>query len=203
MGSLLRYFAAAALIGSAALGHGQGTLTTYYTIPPTNGCDGLWAFGPASAMYDTCPAPYMYALDPSGCAESPWGWPPFWVSGDTAYSNLCSTPCDFQVWSGNGLCQQLICGLGPTALPSAGRPAGSIVSWPNPLRNEDGVLNLDLHGTQVNSVQILDLSGRTLRTARVKPTLMQLDLHGLPAGTYLLKHLVANTCLRTERIVIQ
>jgi len=203
MRSLLRYLTAITLAGTATVCHAQGTLTTYYTIPPVNGCDGLWAFGPASSMHDTCAAPFTYSVDPPGCAESPNGFPPFWVSGDTAYSNLCSTPCAFQVWSANGLCAVCICGIGPTALPPKDSPLGSIASWPNPLRSGDGVLNLDLHGTQVNAVQLRDLSGRILCTDRVKPTRTQLDLHWLPTGTYLLRYLAVNTCLWTERIVVQ
>ncbi len=34
-------------------------LTTYYVIQPTLGCNGMWAFGPASEMWG-CAPPYTY-----------------------------------------------------------------------------------------------------------------------------------------------
>ena len=36
----------------------QTTLTTYYVVPPTNGCDGVWAFGPYSSLWNSCSEPH-------------------------------------------------------------------------------------------------------------------------------------------------
>jgi hypothetical protein len=82
-------------IGTAA----QTPLTTYYVIPPTGGCNGLWAFGSWSGMFDGCTGPYMYAFDPFSCVDMSWGYPPFQYSGDTVFAQLCSLPCDFYIIS--------------------------------------------------------------------------------------------------------
>ena len=54
----------------------QTTLNTYYVVPPTNGCDGVWAFGPYSALWSACSGPYTWTFDPVDCVDgSQWGQP--------------------------------------------------------------------------------------------------------------------------------
>jgi hypothetical protein len=58
------------------------TPNTYYLIPPTNGCNGLWA------LQDTCHYYPTYTWT-GGC-----GQPQTWhMNGDTLFVPLCSFPC--------------------------------------------------------------------------------------------------------------
>lgn len=201
MGPLLRYFVTTVLVVSAFFGQAQGTLTTYYTIPPTNGCDGLWAFGPASAMYDTCAAPFSYAVDPAGCGQSPWGWPPFWMSGDTVYVELCSVPCNLQVWSGNGLCQQLICQLGPLSM--AENVTKEVTVFPNPAPAGTSHLVLDVSAIQRAQVLLQDLTGKVVLEQAVRRFPVQVDIGALSPGIYALHVAGPSGSAQAIRFVIQ
>jgi hypothetical protein len=59
---------------------------TYYVIPPTSGCDGVWAIEDPSL---SCYGPFVYWYDPNTC------WTFSHNDGDTLFLNLCSLPCNF------------------------------------------------------------------------------------------------------------
>lgn len=152
-------------------------------------------------MYDTCTGPYMFTLDPVGCAESPWGWPPFWMSGDTAYSNLCSTPCDFQVWSGNGLCQQLICQIGPLSMPE--NAMTEVTLFPNPAPAGSSHMVLDVSAVKSAQVLLQDLTGKVVLEQALRRFPVQLDMGALSPGIYALHVAVPAGSVEAIRFVIQ
>jgi hypothetical protein len=68
---------------------------TYYVIPPTNGCNGVWA------IEDTLHCP-VYALNP--CFQFDY------ISGDTLFLKMCSLPCSYTAVDINGnMCVNAFC----------------------------------------------------------------------------------------------
>lgn len=165
----------------------QTTLTTYYVIPPTNGCDGTWAFGPYSTMWADCgTAPYQWLFDPATCVDTVGVNVLLNVVNDTIVMSLCSQPCNFELYSADsGLCQTLICGIGPTGLAAQGYGAATTIS-PNPVPSSAPVLILNTGNTSSQQVQVLDLSGRSLLVRTLNGGRSELDLSGIPPGGYLL-----------------
>lgn len=183
----------------------QTTLTTYYTIPPVNGCDGLWAFGPASDLWGTgsCAGPVTYFVSPSGCAESPFGWPPFWISGDTVYSNLCSLPCDFQTWNMEGdlcaYCQvQVSIGMSVSEDPNK-----AFAVFPNPLGTDHDLLEVRLNAVGNHAFALFDAQGRLWKQGTLRNTVDRIDLDGILPGPYMLCVTDQNGVRRALRLVIQ
>ena len=179
---------------------------TYYVIPPTNGCDGLGAFGPASALYPVgCSAPYLYDVIPSGCAVSPWGWPPFWVSNDTVYTNLCSTPCSITMWDSNGVPCVILCQLpGGLGLPMdpAGQEDGLHVTT-NPVSTEGGPVELKLRGSGPVDVSVTDGLGRVLYATRAPSGTALLPTAGMRPGLHLVQARWPDGQSATLRLVLQ
>ncbi|HMQ75641.1 MAG TPA: T9SS type A sorting domain-containing protein [Flavobacteriales bacterium] len=166
----------------------QITLNTYYVTPPINGCDGVWAFGPYSALWSACPGPYTWFFDPPGCVDgSQWGQPiPLNVVGDTILMDLCSQPCDFLFYADTGLCMVCICGpLIPTTVADAD-PGSDLSIGPNPVPASSPTLQLHTTRSGPLFVQVLDLAGLSLLQVTVHDGQAELDLSGIPAGAYLL-----------------
>lgn len=183
----------------------QTTLTTYYVIPPSNGCDGVWAFGPYSALWSACSGPYTWTFDPFDCVDgSQWGQPvPLNVVGDTIIMDLCSQPCDFLFYADTGLCAVCYGGpLIPTGLP--GQEADPSISiGPNPLPVGSPLLTLNTNATSAQHVQVLDLDGRSLLRTTISGGRSRLDLSGLPVGGYLLLVQDESGKMIAQRITIQ
>lgn len=183
----------------------QTTLTTYYVIPPTNGCDGVWAFGPYSALWSTCSGPYTWFFDPPGCVDgSQWGQPiPLNVVGDTILMDLCSQPCDFLFYADTGLCVVCICGpLIPTTVADAD-PGIDLSIGPNPVPASAPTLQLRTPWSGPLFVQVLDLAGLSLVQVTVQGGPAELDLSSIPAGAYLLLVRDERGRMRTHRFGIE
>ncbi|MBL7983578.1 MAG: hypothetical protein JNM91_01205 [Flavobacteriales bacterium] len=183
-GTLLAFLG---LLAGVLTASAQNTLTTYYVIPPINGCDGTWAFGPYSSLWSSCTGPYMWLFEPVGCVDSGAGQPvPLNVVGDTIIMDLCSQPCDFLFYSDTGLCA--VCYCGPFIPLNLAVPAvdGSFSIGPNPVPTSTPRLILDLGNTGLHYAQVLDLSGRSVLVRSVGPGRSELDLQGIPVGGYLL-----------------
>lgn len=201
-----RLVAAVAVLVLGLPARAQVTLTTYYVIPPTNGCDGLGAFGPASALNPGgCTAPYLYEVIPSGCAESPWGWPPFWVSNDTVYTNLCSTPCSITMWDSGGLPCVILCqlpgGLG-LSTDAAGQEVGLRVSA-NPVSAAGGPVELKLRGEGPVTVSVTDGLGRVLFATMAPSGTTLLPTTGMRPGIHFVHAWWPDGRSATLRLVLQ
>lgn len=182
---------------------GQTTLTTYYVVPPTSGCNGSWAFGPFSALYADCTGPYTYVFDPFTCVDMSWGFPPFQVSGDTMYAGLCSLPCTFQMYADTGLCMQLICG--PIPLSIEGHPQrGSMgVIVPNLISAADPDMEVLITEAHRAMATVLDASGKALLTHVLGEGSNTIDLRALSIGHYVLLLADESGRFTTARFSIQ
>lgn len=196
--------AALGLLAGVLTASAQNTLTTYYVIPPINGCDGTWAFGPYSSLWSSCTGPYMWLFEPVGCVDPGAGQPvPLNVVGDTIIMDLCSQPCDFLFYADTGLCAVCYCGpLNPLNL-AVSAVDGSFSIGPNPVPSSTPRLILDLGNTGPHYAQVLDLSGRSVLVRSVGPGGSELDLQGIPVGGYLLLLRDEAGRLTTQRFQIE
>lgn len=174
------------IVGVLSSASAQNTLTTYYVIPPSNGCDGVWAFGPYSALWNSCSGPYMWLFTPAGCVESGVGQPvPLNVVNDTIIMSLCSQPCDFQFYSDTGLCAVCLCGPLVPLNVHARAGADAITVHPDLVPSLDPVLFVELPSDDVRHAQVLDRSGRICSVFALSARSSRVELRDLSPGAYL------------------
>lgn len=181
----------------------QITLNTYYVLPPTSGCNGLVAMGPASNMWSGgCTAPYMYVVEPNGCAQGPDGFTPFWVSGDTVYTNLCSTPCQLSIWDGSvGECV-ILCQLPVvTSAQETSMEAGAI-RIQNPLAAGTS-LQVSITGQPPLELTLFDPQGRMVERIPMASATTFNGSTSLKPGPYLLHTSWPDGRVSTQRLVVQ
>lgn len=156
------------LVFMSTLVNSQTILTTYYVLPPTSGCDGLGAFGPASSIWQPpCSAPYTYVAEPDGCAQgAASGGAVIWFDQDTVYANLCSIPCTITIYDSSGECVTLCQIPVSTAMnqrAAAGAPEINITPVPfavgtslqisSPQEAPDDITIFDAQGRMVDRIQ--------------------------------------------------
>jgi len=123
------------------------------------------------------------------------------MSGDTVYVELCSVPCNLQVWSGNGLCQQLICQLGPLSM--AENVTKEVTLFPNPAPAGTSHLVLDVSAIQRAQVLLQDLTGKVVLEQAVRRFPVQVDIGALSPGIYALHVAGPSGSAQAIRFVIQ
>lgn len=96
---------------------------TYFLIPPTSGCNGIWAVEPPA---DTCVAPYMIQMIPQGCLTYNRS------AIDTIFYNLCSIPCNYSIIGGDAqVCT--FCSVGPVVAGiNESAISDELLIFPNP-----------------------------------------------------------------------
>lgn len=195
-------FVLLALLGSPATA--QLTLTTYYMLPPTSGCNGLWAFGPASAVWQApCTAPFLYVVEPLGCAEGAGIGQPFWISGDTVYSNLCSTPCSITIYDASGDCVilcQLPVNTGVTDGMRADTPELRID--PNPLASGTP-LKITTQSDGPVELTLTDALGRVVYQGLITSNTGVISTAQLGAGLHMLRARLKDGHTRTQRLLVE
>jgi hypothetical protein len=195
----------AVILGLCALSaSAQTSLTTYYVVPPTNGCNGSWAFGPYSTMWADCgSAPYQWLFDPVSCVDPQGVNVPLNVVNDTIVMPLCSLPCDFQLYSADsGLCMTLICSIGPTGVNAPSANTGFVIA-PDPVPHSAPLVTLGTADHGPLYVQVFDLAGREQLRTTLPDGSAALDLHTLYTGDYLLVVRDQRGQLTTQRFLIR
>jgi hypothetical protein len=166
----------------------QGPLTTYYIVPPTSGCNGVWAFGPYSTMWATCgSAPYQWLFNPSSCVGPQGLNVPLTVVNDTIMMDLCGQPCSFELYSVDiGLCLVELCDLpaDPTNIQRSTQHGPTFA--PNPVPRSAPFLRLDPPAAGTMRYSLFDMAGRNLRDESLPEGASHIDLHGIAPGEYLL-----------------
>lgn len=185
---------------------GQSPLTTYFIEPPTNGCDGLWAFGPYSTMWAACgSAPYQWLFNPTSCTTPEGVNVPLSVVNDTIMVQLCSLPCSFELYSAEvGLCFVELCEIpgGTTGLTGIGTQVRRSIA-PNPVPPSAPYLVLDPSCEDEMHALILDMTGREHRQQVLRQGDTQLDLGTIPAGGYLLLLRDARGAVTLHRFAVE
>jgi hypothetical protein len=167
----------------------QTILTTYYVVPPTSGCDGLGAFGPASTIWQPpCSAPYTYVAEPDGCAQgAASGGAVIWFDQDTVYANLCSIPCTIIIYDVSGECVTLceIPGITEVMNPQAGGPE-MLHLTPDPVP-VGTPLRITSTSAAFVDVNIVDLQGREVLRARMSSQPLEIGTDDFRPGVHLVQ----------------
>lgn len=171
----MRPWSAAALCAFTGTALAQIQAQTFYTIPPTNGCDGVWAVDGAS-LFSGCGGAMTYATSPDGCAQ----WMNMSFSGDTLLLPLCSLPCDFYVYCDNGTyvyCQ---------VLPEVSNGLAATHSSASTMAVSDGLLSITSPVVLTRPLlRVIDAQGRPARQERMPDgDRWTIALAGLPSGEY-------------------
>lgn len=81
--------------------YSQTIVNTYYVIPPTSGCNGVWAM---QNFHLYCQGVVNAGIDPWECTDITSGT----IVGDTLFLELCSLPCQMHITTDSGMV--CICG---------------------------------------------------------------------------------------------
>jgi hypothetical protein len=149
--------------------------------------DGGFAIYGVSASFGSASSAYYIRTDhtgASGCNEhaviftettitTPVTDAPF-VTSD--HPGTSSTTPNFPPWQ---LVEVLVC----MSTNVEGAEAGLFLLYPNPTSGE---LNINLPGIRLERVEIVDITGRSVRTV-IAPSTTQIDVSGLAAGPYRLR----------------
>lgn len=164
---------------------------TYYLIPPTIGCDGVWA------IEDTVQCA-TYALN--NCYQFDHS------NGDTLFLKLCSTPCSFVATTSNGdICVYAFCDYNPTAIikPNSFKDY-QISTYPNPAANE-AVFETITPATETCVIIIYDLNGKSLLSNKLEAgsSKVKFDLSGLSSGVYYYRVYNRGVVQQTNKLILQ
>lgn len=103
----------------------QTSINTYYYIPPTSGCNGVWALQNFEAV---CHSPYVVAANPDSCTDFRAGT----IVGDTLFLPLCDFPCTLYVTTDSGgvcICGTFLTGINSNSLEEKLQLWSNIGEW--------------------------------------------------------------------------
>jgi hypothetical protein len=182
------------LAGMPAL-YSQINVTTYYVVPPTSGCNGVWAV--SNSQSASCVGPNSsYNMNPLGCVQISGP-----VSGDTVFWPLCAFPCDLVMINSLGI--SCVCNTGTTTGFENPADLAVLTTYPNPATSADG-WNIWFHeqGNAV-TVSIYNAFGQLVsrEESASAPQVLHVETAGLAVGTYIAE-IAVDGGVRHERLVL-
>lgn len=173
----------------------QTTVTTWYIIPPTSGCNGVWAVD--AITYGPCSIGASYNMNPMGCVQL--GGP---TVADTTYLPLCAFPCDLTfVNSQGGTC---ICSTGQIMDAPQHSTERILTTYPNPTTTTSG-WNVLLHQAGENvTVNIFNSLGQLVVSENHERAdqIVHIDISALVAGTYTAQVSVNGAVTYNQQLVV-
>lgn len=173
----------------------QTPITTWYIIPPTSGCNGVWAIDYSQAG---CGSTYLFNPSfPVACGS-------FTGSvADTMFIQLCSMPCDLTVVDMNGnICG--FCGTGTSTGVGTLSQEHIITTYPNPATSAGGWnVWIDEPGSAV-TVNIYNAFGQLVSTqsSANAEQVFHVDASDLPAGTYFTEIMVNGATPYRQKLIL-
>jgi Secretion system C-terminal sorting domain len=173
----------------------QTVLTTYYIIPPVNGCDGVWAINADSLL---CNPPIFITYAPFGCSQG-YNFSPTY---DTLYVQLCSLPCDILIMDSN---------VGPCASASTGTITNVsavkpdvFTTYPNPVKSADFWTIILNESSAAVQTEIISLTGQRVfsTTQQTLNGRVEIDTSQLSAGTYIISIIVNGGTPVVQKLVV-
>lgn len=153
------------------------TITTWYVIPPTSGCNGVWAVDASEAGCGS--APFTYNMNPPGCVQMTGP-----TVADTTYWTLCAFPCNLTIIDAQGA--MCICSTGTMTQVDLLSQNQIITTYPNPATTASGWnIWLDEPGSNV-MVNIYNSVGQLVSTQSSDNAeqIFHVSTSDLSAGTY-------------------
>lgn len=171
------------------------TVTTWYIIPPTSGCNGVWAVD--ALTYGPCSAGAQYNMNPMGCVQL--GGP---TVADTTYLPLCAFPCDLTLINSQG--QMCICSTGTVTDAPLHSSERVLTTYPNPATTAGG-WNVLLHQPGENvTVNIYNSLGQLVVSQNHSQAdqIVHVDISSLVAGTYTAQISVNGAVSYNQQLVV-
>lgn len=174
----------------------QTAITTWYIIPPTNGCNGVWALD-ASAFAACSVGPFVATQNPNGCVG-----PGQTQIADTVYWSLCAFPCDVTITDSNGgVCT---CMTGTMTNTDETSAQHIVTTYPNPVSTSSG-WNVWLHQPGENvTVNIYNSLGQVVLTQQNSGAaqIVHVDISTLVAGTYTAQISVNDAVSYNQQLIV-
>lgn len=173
----------------------QITVPTWYIIPPTSGCNGVWAVD--ASIYGSCGNVTSYIMNPMGCVQMTNN-----TVVDTTYWTLCSFPCDLTMMGPSGIA--CICGTGTITDVEPTSAEHIITAYPNPSSSETGWnILLDAPGAAVE-VNIYNAIGQlvTTQSAICSEQIFHINTTMLLPGTYFTETRVNGAAEYRQKLII-
>ncbi len=157
---------------------------TYYLIPPTNGCNGVWA------IKDTV-ACSLFIMDPC--------WQFDHINGDTMFLQLCYIPCSFYATANNGYpCVQAICEPISTSITEYYKTKELEIIW-----QDNNTFILKNAFEIFDKVSIISVTGQVIleRTNKNEKEDITFNINNLPDGLYVIMAFKNGGIVNTKKII--
>ena len=144
---------------------------TYYLIPPTSGCNGIWA-----VQYPPNCIATNSIISPFGCATINH------FNGDTLFFDLCSIPCEFLVINDSGIvCMSCLVFQQITNVIETPATIENVTVYPNPFKDKIDVGN---ENNMQLEIILFDINSRKMLQLKFT-TSVSLNTEQLAKGLYL------------------
>ena len=154
------------------------TLNTFYMIPPTSGCNGVWALD-VSPIQGPCGPIASYLMDPCHDVLNAT------FSGDTLFLPLCSLPCNFNCVTINGCV--FVCDLSLTQISNENYLSNNIQIYPNPTTDE---LKIENGKLKIENVAVYNVIGEPVLSFSCRRRSLEdeaINVSSLTPGIYFIR----------------
>lgn len=159
---------------------------TFYLIPPTNGCNGVWAIKDSL----NCPT---FSIIPFSCAQFDH------INGDTMFLQLCSIPCEFYSSSNGNQCLQATCAPdGTTGITEYYRSKELDIKW-----QDNYTFTLKNTQDEFDRISVISITGQTVieRTNLTGNENIIFNTHGLANGLYIIEAFKNGEIMNMKKII--
>ena len=160
---------------------------TYYLIPPTLGCNGIWA-----VQYPQNCIASNSIISPFGCATINH------FNGDTLFFDLCSIPCEYLVVNDSGtVCMNCLVFQQTTNVNESPATVENVTVYPNPFNNKIEVTNENnLH----SEIILFEITSRKILQQKFANS-VSLNTEQLAKGLYLYEVRNKNGVIKQGKLV--
>jgi len=160
---------------------------TYYLIPPTLGCNGIWA-----VQYPQNCIASNSIISPFGCATINH------FNGDTLFFDLCSIPCEYLVVNDSGtVCMICLVFQQTTNVIESPATVENVTVYPNPFNDKIEVAN---ENNIQSEIILFDITSRKILQQKFTNS-VSLNTEQLAKGLYLYEVRDKNGLYKKGRVV--
>ena len=160
---------------------------TYYLIPPTSGCNGIWA-----VQYPPSCIATISIISPFGCASINH------LNGDTLFFDLCSIPCEYLVVNDSGtVCMNCLVFQQTTSVIETPESVENVTVYPNPFNDKIEVAN---ENNIQSEIILFDITSRKILQQKFTNA-VSINTSQLAKGLYLYEVRDKNGLYKKGRVV--
>ncbi|MBP9083047.1 MAG: T9SS type A sorting domain-containing protein [Bacteroidia bacterium] len=160
---------------------------TYFVIPPTSGCNGIWA-----VQYTTNCIGSNSIISPFGCATINH------FNGDTLFFDLCSIPCEYLVVNDSGsVCMSCLVFQQTTNVIETSVTVENVTVYPNPFTDK---IEVAIKNNMQSEIILFDITSSKLLQQNFTNS-VSLNTEQLAKGTYLYELRNKNGIIKSGKVV--